>query len=481
MKQLLFFIWGCLLSVSLGSINSHASSEKSLVKSTSISQKLDEVVREFEGNTNIGILVISAQDGRCVYKKNEEKLFVPASCMKIFTAAAALAYLGPSYQFSTALYTDSRYTESRIGHLFLKGSGNPEFKVSELDDLASELINKGIQHIDGDIIVDASDFDHELKGPGWMWDDEPKYWNVPISALLVNHGCMQVCILPSQDKQSVRAYGYPKNQFVQLENFVKISSNEIAKVHCNRTFEKNKNLLRIYGEVHASSEPITQMISVDQPHLFTGFVLKEILARKGVSCRGSVKQGKITKKAALLAEHKSNSLSSILKTMMKDSDNLYADCLFKKCGQSFSQSQGSWSSGSRAVRSFLSEKGINPSQMVLLDGSGISRYNLISAAQMVGLLAVMKKSPFSEHFVSSLSVSGVDGTLRESMKDKELKSRIKAKTGSMAGIKNICGYLQAKDGKEYIFCIIQNGFIEPRDEQKLLEKEFFKNLIHMLK
>ena len=172
--------------------------------------------------------------------------------------------------------------------------------------------------------------------------------------------------------------------------------------------------------------------------------------------------------AAELASFSSRPLSQIVEQMMKDSDNLIADMLFKKIGQVRYGTPGTWQKGTRAVRDFLEKQiGLNTDRVVIMDGSGLSRYNLISPHDLVASLAWMKKQfAYSSEFCASLPISGIDGSLLERMQDPSLKGKIRAKPGTMTGISSLSGYATTQDGDVLAFSIMLNGFTKSQEQYK---------------
>jgi D-alanyl-D-alanine carboxypeptidase len=188
---------------------------------------------------------------------------------------------------------------------------------------------------------------------------------------------------------------------------------------------------------------------------------KEILAKKGVTVAGSVVRKKTATDATLVASHFSRPLSQIVQQMMKRSDTFYADMLFKKMGQQALGAPGTWQKGSLALRQFLLlYAAIDPSDLVVLDGSGLSRYNLLSPRYMIQLLTYLAQEfQCNAEFASSLPISGVDGALKHRLV--QVKSRVRAKTGTMTGISTMAGYITTKNNDLLAFTIFINGLNRP--------------------
>ena len=207
---------------------------------------------------------------------------------------------------------------------------------------------------------------------------------------------------------------------------------------------------------------------MENPHVYTGYVFKDALAKAGIVFKGKVEARKTPQDASVLGVHDSRPLSHIVEEMVKHSDNLYADCLFKKVGEHRFGAPGTWQKGSQAVRAFLRDTlKMDTDKMVILDGSGLSRYNLISAREFVEFLGWMHKQfDCSSEFMASLAIGGVDGTLMGRLTEENQKGRVRAKTGFMTGISSLTGYLTTRNGEVLAFAILQNGFTGEAEKYK---------------
>lgn len=441
---------------------------------------IDKLIAQNAPNSNVGIEIVSLRSGLKLYHKNANHLFVPASSLKMFTAAAALSILGPDYTLSTTLWTDGRIEgDTLIGNLYLKGGADPELVSKDFEEMIEALTRQGLHYINGSLYVDNLDFDGVSQGPGWMWDDEPEYWNSPMDALTVNHSCLKLWVCPGPDcSAGSKAYVLPKTAFAEIKNSSLTQEDEDNHLTVHRTRSSLGNIIHIQGSIAKNSEPKAFVVSLSDPHLYAGHVFLELLSQNNVVIsKKNIEVRRAPQGSRMLVEHRSRPLTLILQKMMKESDNLYADCLFKKIGQDRFLARGSWKSGSRAVRGFLSEHiDIDTSEMVVLDGSGLSRYNLVSPHHFISFLTQMKTSPYYGDFLASLSLSGVDGTLKISLNEPELKGRVRAKSGGMKGVKTLCGYVSTKDGEPLAFAIMLNGFVEPRPHDRRLENEICKFL-----
>lgn len=433
-----------------------------------IRRGIDKILAGIDQNVHIGVEVVSLDSGLRLYEKNSHKLFVPASTIKLFVAGAALQTLGPEFTFETRLLTDGPI-KGRVlhGNLYLQGSGDPSFALANLEELTMHLRLMQIDEVKGDIIVDNYAFDNFPEGPGWMWDDIHGVCFTPMNALSINQNCLQVWVRPADGiAQAPKVFAYPKTNFVQIENKA-VTDEAENTLTVERATKSKKNTIQVKGEIGLRSSLQSYQVPIKGPHLYAATLLESILKKASITCKGSVQVQKTPVHAKELASYRSPPLSTLIQTMLKTSDNLYADNLFKKLGQMTTQEQGSWKNGSQAIRKHLEDSALIPiSDLVILDGSGLSRYNLISPRHVTSYLTwVYRKFPHAPEFLSALSLAGRDGSLKHRMvEDKPL---VRAKTGSMTGVTALSGYVQTADGEPLAFSILLNGFTEKTSKYKL--------------
>jgi serine-type D-Ala-D-Ala carboxypeptidase/endopeptidase (penicillin-binding protein 4) len=435
----------------------------------SLQSGIDRIILNADPNVHVSIEVVSLKNGQKLYQKSPHHLFVPASCVKMITGAAALHQLGVNYRFETKLFTAGRVEQKTLkGDLYLQGSGDPEFAVRDLEELVFQLKLQNITKIEGNLYVDNTLFDGISQGPGWMWDDKGHHWTAPMDALTLNHSCIDLWVKPAATIGNAPVvYQYPKSDFMSIENRAQTTNKEESLSVVWR-LESQENIIDVTGKIPSDGGAKHFAIPVEDPHLYTAHVFQNILSRAGFDFKGSIEAKPTPQDATLLASHVSRPLSQIVEGMMKSSDNLTPNCLFKKMGEKRFGPPGTWQKGSKAVREFLVQTvGLNVEKVVILDGCGQSRYNLISAHQFVEFLSWMHQQfSFGSEFISSLPISGIDGTLSNRMTTAEMKGKVRAKTGTMTGISSLSGYLTTKDSEPIAFSILQNGFTGKTIEYK---------------
>lgn len=450
-------------------VEAASASRSSKEKVRELQHGIEKIIQTADPDVHVGIEIVSMKTGQKLYARNANHLFMPASNLKLATCAAALQVLGADYRFQTQLHTDAPIEQGVVkGSLWIKGSGDPELSTRDLADLVFQLKLKGISKVEGHLYIDHFDFDQIAQGPGWTWDDGAVAWNSPMDALTLNHSCVDVWVKPnSHCDQPPQVCVQPKTDFVKVENCA-ITSQQEKDLVVERAWMTRENRIQIKGSVPLNEEAQHFAIPVESPHLYAASILCHLLEKNGIVLQGEVHEKAVPAEARQLAIHSSRPLFEIIVEMMKVSDNLIADCLFKKIGQQVAGPPGSWQKGSQAVRDFLAKTvGMDVSKMVILDGSGMSRYNLMSPHQLVQLLTwIDQKFLNSSELISSLPVSGVDGCLKNRMTDPSIKGRVRAKTGTLSGASTLSGYVVTQAGEKLVFSIMISGFTKQSSEYK---------------
>ena len=425
-------------------------------------------------SSNVGIKVVSVGTGEVLYDAGADKLYHPASTMKLLTAAAALVRLKPNYRFHTTLYADGVEGVRVRGNAYLKGRGDPLFAMKDLARMVETFVQSGVKEIEGDIVVDDTYFDDVPIGKGWMWDDGPigGYYSHQ-SALTVNHNGVKVTVSPGAEiGEPVHLRLDPPTEYLEvLNDAVTVGASESGTLHVERqTNPVPANVLTISGFMPAGQAAMHRHVDIVNPALFCGTLFKESLARNGILVQGVVRQGVVPDGMSEIAVHTSLPLSLIVRKMNKRSDNLIAELMLKTLGAEVIGAPGTSQKGLRVINEFLSESGIAATQSTLADGSGVSRYNLLSATMLTDLLVRMFQD-FSvmPEYVMSLPVAGIDGTLSWRMRDSGAEGVLRAKTGTMRGVTTLAGYAMTVDGEILAFAMLMSHYVGSPNPRRALQ------------
>ncbi len=439
---------------------------------TELRKNIDAILQDSSlSQTRTGIKIVSLQTGETWYARDSHLLFHPASNMKLLTTAAALHFLGPNFQYQTEVRTDAAALgDSTIhGNIYLKGYGDPSLSSQDLWGIILKLKELGVRRIRGDLICDETYFDDLYFGAGWMIDDVSSWYWPPISALTVNRNCVTVTAAPGVNTgDPLLVKMQPATSYMKIENFGatvdSTDSLQIKKFKVERKWRQQENTIVIDGGMARRSEPEEVDIEVVEPALFAGTLLSEILRSEKILFDGKILKGALPDTTTLLAAHTSPPLSQLIQHTNKISDNLYAELLLKTLGAQKHGAPGTAEKGLFALHQFFSEMGIDTTAFSLADGSGVSRYNLITPDQIIALLKSMYRDfRVQAEFLASLPIAGVDGTLARRMKGTAAEGKLRAKTGSLRGVSALAGYTTTGAGEPLAFSIIMEHFVVPTE------------------
>ena len=419
-----------------------------------------------------GVEVRSLETGRVLYALNARKLMMPASNMKIVTLAAAAETLGWDYRFKTTLETDAEIEGGILkGNLIVRGGGDPTINSrgnrarALFDEWAAALKAAGISRINGNVVADASLFDSRGLGQGWSWDYLEAGYAAPSSALEFNENVATLTVRPGAARGVPAELELPPSTGLGLVHHVTTGD---AGSSTTIGFERvpDSNYLDVTGSIAVDARPATREVAVANPGLYFAHSLTLALIERGVPVRGIPV---VFQRSSLLAplprtaivESQSPPLREIATTMMKVSQNLYAETLLKAVGAA-GGSTGTASAGRAAAQKIFEAWGVQPDSYVQADGSGLSRYDFVTAEMIVTLLERLHKDPrHHDAFVATLPIAGKDGTISTRMKNTRAEANAVAKTGSIANVRALSGYVRTRDGEMLVFSILANSFTVP--------------------
>ena len=404
------------------------------------------------------------------YEKNRS--LIPASGMKAITTLSALAILGENYHYKTSLEYDSLISNGIIlGNLYITGSGDPSLGSNRsqgfhrfdtlMNDWALILKKKGIKKISGKIISDASAFE-EYSIPGsWNWDDIGQYYGAGPYGLNIYENTFTIYYSSGKTKSKVDSI-YPDIEGLTIYNDVKVAgSGDDAYI-----FGAPDNYFRyVTGTIPANRKQFTVDGSMPDPPLFLAVELKKALIKNGIEVVGNATTNFAMNRIGLkmkgnrkpLYEHLSPPLSEIIHQTDLHSINLYAEALLKTLGKE-QLNDGSTSSGIKVIRNYWTEKGLNLTGLIMEDGSGLSRLNVIPTSLMCQFLSEAYQMKNFETYKNSMAIAGEAGTLKSIGKGTSAQGKIFAKSGSMSKVRSYSGYVKSQSGKLYCFSIIMNNY-----------------------
>lgn len=418
-----------------------------------------------------GVAARSLATGETLYAVNALKLLMPASNMKIVTLAAAAATLGWDYSYQTQLFAGGRVESGVLnGDLVVVGSGDPSLGLADgsaervFADWAERLKQTGIRAIDGRIVGDDRAFEDRTLGFGWSWDDLQDDYAAGVGALQLNENAVRVTVAPGPAPGDAAAVSVdPPGSWIGITNAVRTSDAGSQPALDARRLPGNRQL-EIRGSIAAGAAPAVLTMSVDNPTLFFVEALRRALIEHGIDVRGpAVDVGDLIDAPAApagspIATHRSAPLSTLAVRLMKASQNQYAETLLKTL--SATNGATATASGGRAAAQKLFETwGIGAGALIQRDGSGLSRYDYVTADALVTILSRVYGDPkLRGPFEASLPVAGRDGTLGNRLKGAAAEGNARAKTGSMSNVRALSGYVTTADGEPVAFAVLANNF-----------------------
>jgi len=447
-----------------------------------LAKEINSAISSSKLKANMGIKVESLRTGKTLYSMNADHLFIPASNNKIYTAAAALHYLTPQFKFETSVWVDSTYQNSNtVPRLVLVGGGDPDIFLQELELIANE-ISKSIKSIDT-IIVDNTLFDDTKLGPGWMWDEGSPRYAAQIDALSFNDNCVDITVAPSKVGEKPIVNLNPPTNYVEIIN-KSITVNDTADYidfDIERRWWERTNVIDIIGEIFYNSEEDIYYRNIENPALYTGTVFSELLKNLGTNVNEVVIEGQKSESMIPIYTYYSEPITYSITNFLKASDNLSGELFVKMIGHNVTIEQGTWDNGIHAIKTFLyNEVKIDTTKIRIVDGSGLSRYNLTSPDQLTDLLKyVYSNHKFNAECISALPTGGWDGTLSNRMASIEDERGIRAKTGTMSGSSCLSGYAFTESGEPLVFSVMMNGYIGSSKPYRDLQDRICEILINL--
>ena len=450
------------------------------IKDNQLDLRISQVLEhpDLQG-ASIGISVRDASDGKVIYMHNGDSRFRPASSMKLVTSAVALQLLGKNYRFSTEIYTDSLQIGSTLkGNVYVRGKGDPTLREEDINELVHSLKKKGIKKVKGDLIADDTWYDNNRLSLDMPWSDEQEYYGAQISGLTVSPstdydaGALLLQIKPGKSTgESASITLIPQTNYVSIKNKTTVGMVD-SKNTIKVTRKHGSNHITVTGNIPTNSETTSKWISVWNPTQYSLNIFKKSFKEQGIEIAGKYKSGNVPANSKKLATDYSPELSSILVPYMKLSNNTISEVLVKEIGRVKGE-KGSWDQGISQIEEELANLGIDKDFILIRDGSGLSHVNMVSANALTSLLYNVQFKSWYDFYRKALPVAGISdrnvgGTLRNRMKGTPAQGKVIAKTGTLATVSSLTGYVQGKEGNTYIFSIIINN---AKEELKLKDIE----------
>lgn len=429
---------------------------------------VDEYVNQLPDGANLALLVQRVGSPTPQIDYHGQQLALPASTQKVFTALAALLQLGKDFRFTTTLESKGNISGNTLrGDLVARFSGDPTLKRQDIRNMVATLKKSGVQHIDGNVLIDTSVFASHDKAPGWPWNDMTQCFSAPPAAAIVDRNCFSVSLNSApqaNDLAFVRiASYYPVVVQSQVRTLAKGSPDA---QYCELdVVAGDLNRYTLTGCLSQRSEPLPLAFAIQDGASYAGAILKDELKHAGITYNGTLlRQTQVNEPGTVLASKQSAPLHDLLRVMLKKSDNMIADTVFRTIGHQYFGVPGTWHAGSDAVKKILSQQaGVLWRNTVIVDGSGLSRHNLVSPATMMQVLQYIGQHDSELDFISMLPLAGHDGSLmyRAGLHEAGVDGKVSAKTGSLQGVYNLAGFITTASGQKMAFVQYLSGYAVP--------------------
>ncbi len=432
-------------------------------------------------NRNLWGVVLLGPDGKQLYGRNADRMFIPASNTKLVVAAVAAALFPPDWTVNTSVYADGPLVGGIVdGDLVLYGRGDPTMGArcyavdttapgacdtdasQRLRVLAGALRARGVTTVTGDLVGDGSWFQGDLVNGDWEAYDLNWWYAAPVSGLGFNDNSIDFTYAPGAAVGAPAAISFtPDFGMVAFENRTRtVPAGQPTTID----FYREPGTLRVWaeGDVALDSRGGKEYFALPDPDLFAAWALRAALADSGIAVLGATRsttdstQYRAARERGALAEVASRPLKDWIFPVLNTSQNWYAEMLLKQLGRQFGDG-GSWRGGLAVERRFLIDSmRVDSLQFALRDGSGLSSSNLVSPQAFATLLAWMRRHPHFEAFAAGLPQSGQRGSLKSRFVGTPLEGKVRAKTGSISRVNTLSGYIELP-GRTLVFSVEANN------------------------
>ncbi|HEY5426748.1 MAG TPA: D-alanyl-D-alanine carboxypeptidase/D-alanyl-D-alanine-endopeptidase [Candidatus Tumulicola sp.] len=430
---------------------------------------------------HVGVLAVDAASGAVLYARNPDDDFVPASTLKLVVGSAAIARLGVSFRFTTTVASAGSIANGTLqGDLYLRGGGDAQLSLEDLDAAAAAVTAAGLRHVSGAVVGDATRYDAPRYPPGWSIDDIPyEYAAVPSAlGLGLNVAHVRVRAGDALGEPTV-VQASPQSSAFTIDNATVTGARGSADTtDLARPWDRPQTI-RVFGS-YPIGAPLSDDLepAVPDPAAYATDVFVRSLAARGVTIDGGTRLGATPAGATMLWMHRSKPLAGILRDFWPPSTNLIGEQLLEELGAQ--ASAHAIAGGARGADTrergisnetrWLASVGVDPATLTVVDGSGLSEYDRVTPCALVAILTADWRGPQRETVMAALPIAGISGTLRSTFARPPLQGAIYAKTGTTNHARLLAGYARTQRGRTVIFALMVNDWMDASgDAQKSLD------------
>jgi len=403
-------------------------------------------------------IVQPLEGGSAVLRVNESVPMNPASVMKLVTTFAALDLLGPAFRWSTTAHIGGPLRDGVLdGNLILRGTGDPKLTFESFWLMLRALRDRGLRDVRGDLVLDRSYFDTGAYDPS-RFDAEPlRAYNVGPDALLVSFKAVSFQFVP--DAERVLVIAQPRPEPLEVIAALRSTNGPCGdwREKIRADFQVSPKVRALFtGDYPSSCGERTWHVALLSHPEFVGGVFRQLWPELGGSFAGTVRDGPLPPEARLFYAHESAALAEIVRDINKFSNNVMARQLYLTLGATGAKPPGRYDKSLATVRAWLKQRGLDMPELVIENGSGLSRLDRVSAKSLAQLLVAAFQSAVMPEFVASLPLVAVDGTMRKRLKGQSVAGFAHIKTGSLADVRSIGGYVLDRNGRRHAVVMIVN-------------------------
>ena len=416
-------------------------------------QKLRLPSFEASGRVTLGVSFVDLETSWTIYRHGAERLMTPASTLKSYTSSCALSTWPADHRFTTSVRSTAPVVSGELkGDLVLAGGGDSMLTVEGLRDLAMRVKTTGLTRVSGDLVVDVSRFGAPPHGPGWMWDDEADYYNMAVSPLMLNFNVVKVAVAEFKGGEPIVTLDPPTALPLEMIPVEGATEVVIRRIPTTET-------VRVEFPASGPYAAATARLAVRNPEGWIGQTFRDLLAENGIAVSGSIRVTREPVGGTEIAAHQGPPLPETIRHFHKVSENAVGEMLLLEMATQQTGEPGTWPAGATYVTEWLTKTARVPAgSFRVVDGSGLSRYNLISGDSTTALMSHMWRSPLRETFLETLTVYEVDA-LDPQTGLVIKRPAVRAKTGGMSSVTTLVGYVENEGGKTIAFAWLANGYI----------------------
>lgn len=414
-----------------------------------------------QSDINKGAVSVSVKDvetGKIIYKLNDTQPTMPASTLKLITLGASLDTLGDNYEFSTKLYKTTN------NDLYLKLGADPFLTSTGLNSLMEKAVKEKKITTPKIIYIDDYIFDKTEWGEGWQWDDDLNPLMPKFSSYNIDKNLLDIIISPTTLGSPAQIY---TNKFYPITFMNLVITGKENDIELNRNNSIAPNILNVTGTIN---KQITEEIPINNPKRYFILRLEDAIKSAKMDYYGSFPQKKTPSTNIYLVSEVKHPISLAIKAILMDSNNFVAESVFKLAGAKFVNNTGSLQHSQEMLNAYFKKIGIDAQDIKIVDGSGVSKNNIITTDFMTDYLVKQAKN---ETFKNSMPTAG-EGTLKNRML--YFKDNLRAKTGTLSDVSGIAGYITSRSGKTYAFDIMINDPKTKSNDKKSLEEYIIRDI-----